>query len=854
MVLPQHAERLPGHGGRPNARPEAERRPAAADESAHRRGAGGPEPDREPPPTVDSAPDSRSGSRSGTTIAPPVPTPDTYRSCAAPIALTNPATPAESAAAARIARTLRLVVGEWRWPVVPGVHLTRAGTCSCGEDCAEPGAHPVDTASWLAASADPDRVREWWLAAPLAAIVLPVGWHVDVIDAPEAGGREALGRLEMMGYRPAPAISTASGRLLFLVASGARRTADFAERGRPRGRKRAATGGPALPTQPGPETGLWLGGDCSGAPDIVVRRRGVLVLPPIGPEPPGKTRWLVEPDQVRRPLPRPEDLLGPIVHACRDVAARRGKAARPVTVRRPTAPSTVEARPATAPSYGPGGDAVDRQPAVAGMSAHPTERSTALPVLVDQPSAVAVSARPSPRATALPARVNQSPAVAVSARPSPRTTALPVLVDQPPAVAVSARPSPRATALASNVDGLAAALGDLGAGVSVAVDQLRAGIARPTRRDGQTAVSPSTSDGLVAKPARSGDRADALPSAVAAARVGVRSGGAAPAPDRASAGAVTLAPPDPDVMPAATATAAPPDHRPPGWPSAADPPAARPGSSLPACGPWSSREAQAHAAALPAPVPAPVAGLPSVPVPVPAAGLPVPVAAPPASEAPLPVPVPAWLAGLPSVPVPAWVAGLYAPVPVAAPAWEAPLPAPPPASVAGLAAPVPAPAAGPPASVAPLPATGPWARRAVPQPRRRLAAVPPALAGAACAAGSRRVTLAGPPSAIVPPTGERAPVARAAVAALGAAHPAASGGGAQPALRTGSEPDAGQPGPGDTDPRCGGPRPRPRHASVRPAGGAVDRRAVDRRAEAAASAAWKERLRRVRPEPPPAPA
>jgi hypothetical protein len=208
---------------------------------------------------------------------------------------------------------------------VPGAQLTRSGRCSCGDDdCREPGAHPVDAASWLAASADPDRVREWWLAAPLAAIVLPVGWHVDVIDAPERGGREALGRLEMMGYRPAPAISTAAGRLLFLVAAGARRTADFAERGRGgRVRRRTAAGTPALPTQPGPETGLWLGGECSGAPDIVVRRRGVLVLPPIGPELPGVTRWLVEPDPVRRPLPRVEDVLGPIVHACRDVAARQ---------------------------------------------------------------------------------------------------------------------------------------------------------------------------------------------------------------------------------------------------------------------------------------------------------------------------------------------------------------------------------------------------------------------------------------------------------------------------------------------------------------------------------------------------
>lgn len=278
-----------------------------------------------------------------------------------------------SAAAARVARTLRLVVGEWRWPVVPGVQLTRAGACSCGEYCAEPGAHPVDTASWLAASADPDRIREWWLAAPLAAIVLPVGWHVDVIDAPESGGREALGRLEMMGYRPAPAISTASGRLLFLVAAGARRTADFAERGRGRSRKRPVSGGASLPTQPGPETGLWLGGDCSGAPDIVVRRRGVLVLPPIGPEPPGVTRWLVEPDQVRRPLPRAEDLLGPIVHACRDVVARHHRGIRADSPARPLSgpirPTSTVDRAQAAPPAGPSSSTVDGEPA--GVAAGP---------------------------------------------------------------------------------------------------------------------------------------------------------------------------------------------------------------------------------------------------------------------------------------------------------------------------------------------------------------------------------------------------------------------------------------------------------------------------------------------------
>jgi hypothetical protein len=228
----------------------------------------------------------------------------------------------QDALAARIARTLRLVVDEWRWPVVPGAFVTRSGRCCCGDRaCAEPGTHLVDPAAWVAATADPDRVREWWLACPLAAVMMPLGWHVDVIDAPENGAREALGRLEMMGYRPAPAISTGDGRLLFLVAAGARRIADGPPRGR--ARRRAPQPAPVLPTQTGPETALWLGGDGAGEPDIVIRRRGVLLLPPLGPEPPGAMRWLVEPDPVRRPLPRAEDVLGPLLHACRDVAARR---------------------------------------------------------------------------------------------------------------------------------------------------------------------------------------------------------------------------------------------------------------------------------------------------------------------------------------------------------------------------------------------------------------------------------------------------------------------------------------------------------------------------------------------------
>ena len=228
-------------------------------------------------------------------------------------------------------------------------------------------------------------MREWWLACPLAAPVMPVGWHVDVVDAPEHGGREALGRLEMMGYRPAPVITTASGRLLFLVAAAARRPADQAERG---SRRRARVVDNSLPTQPCPETGLWLGGDSSGEPDIVVRRRGVLVLPPVGVDPPGMTRWLVEPDAVRRPLPRAEDVLGPILHACRDMADRRARRSARLA-------EAVAGRVAAVLGYAPASISTDR----AGRSTPPAAAIPGVVSAASQPGSTGTGVLETPTTT-----------------------------------------------------------------------------------------------------------------------------------------------------------------------------------------------------------------------------------------------------------------------------------------------------------------------------------------------------------------------------------------------------------------------------------------------------------------------
>ncbi len=278
----------------------------------------------------------------------------------------------------RVARTLRLLVDEWGWPVVPGAFV-ESGMCSCGDaDCDQPGRHALSDASWLAATSDADRVRDRWRAHPEATIVLPVGWCFDLLEVPERGGREAVGRLNAQGSPLPPVIATATGRLLFLVAALDRNAGAVAEGGsgglsaptrraavppRPAGtgsaydeeaardaaaaREAAAAGTAVTELEPWPasstwlasaagcrpETSIWVGGGALDAPDVVVRRSGLLVAPLLGPEPPGVTRWLVPPATGRSSLPRMEDVLGPIVQACREMAVRPsygyGSARRP---------------------------------------------------------------------------------------------------------------------------------------------------------------------------------------------------------------------------------------------------------------------------------------------------------------------------------------------------------------------------------------------------------------------------------------------------------------------------------------------------------------------------------------------
>ncbi|TXC94674.1 bifunctional DNA primase/polymerase [Streptomyces sp. ISID311] len=116
--------------------------------------------------------------------------------------------------------------GLWGWDVAPGARAVRAGSgrtdCSCGAaDCPSPGAHPLAFGEELAAGATWEKVGVAWAETPGAAILLPVGRSFDVLDVPEAAGRNALARLERMGLPLGPVALTPTGRAQFFVAPGA---------------------------------------------------------------------------------------------------------------------------------------------------------------------------------------------------------------------------------------------------------------------------------------------------------------------------------------------------------------------------------------------------------------------------------------------------------------------------------------------------------------------------------------------------------------------------------------------------------------------------------------------------------
>jgi hypothetical protein len=113
---------------------------------------------------------------------------------------------------------------EFGWPVVPthGLHAEPnasaeylAWRCGCGSaDCPTPGAHPALDGWRTAATTDPRRVEELWLARPGGVgVVLPAG--VAAIDVPALVGMTLL---EHLGRRrPIAPVADGLGRMRFFV-------------------------------------------------------------------------------------------------------------------------------------------------------------------------------------------------------------------------------------------------------------------------------------------------------------------------------------------------------------------------------------------------------------------------------------------------------------------------------------------------------------------------------------------------------------------------------------------------------------------------------------------------------------
>jgi Bifunctional DNA primase/polymerase, N-terminal len=75
----------------------------------------------------------------------------------------------------------------------------------------------VSPAWQVLATIDPDIITSWWLAAPMANVILVTGRTFDVLDVPGPVGMTALARMERAGLRPGPVAMSAGGRAHFFV-------------------------------------------------------------------------------------------------------------------------------------------------------------------------------------------------------------------------------------------------------------------------------------------------------------------------------------------------------------------------------------------------------------------------------------------------------------------------------------------------------------------------------------------------------------------------------------------------------------------------------------------------------------
>ncbi|WP_052849762.1 bifunctional DNA primase/polymerase [Streptomyces avicenniae] len=113
---------------------------------------------------------------------------------------------------------------ECHWDVFPGTWLEDGGgvlRCSCAVPrCGAPGAHPTRP-DWTAqATGSATAARRLWTEEPRAALLLPTGRVLDVVEVPEAAGCLALARMERTAVTLGPVSVTPSGRMQFFVRPG----------------------------------------------------------------------------------------------------------------------------------------------------------------------------------------------------------------------------------------------------------------------------------------------------------------------------------------------------------------------------------------------------------------------------------------------------------------------------------------------------------------------------------------------------------------------------------------------------------------------------------------------------------
>ncbi|MEV1009227.1 bifunctional DNA primase/polymerase [Streptomyces sp. NPDC049881] len=185
--------------------------------------------------------------------------------------------------------------GERHWDVFPGTWLEDGGgvlRCSCAvPGCGAPGAHPTRPDWTVQATGSASTARRLWTEEPRAALLLPTGRTLDVVELPEAAGCLALARMERTGAPLGPVAVTPFGRMQFFV--------------RPGGAARL----PGLLRQTGwaPVAGAMTArgeGDYVAAAPTRVGTRG------------GSVQWVRHPTPANRWLPEVEDLVPALAYAC----------------------------------------------------------------------------------------------------------------------------------------------------------------------------------------------------------------------------------------------------------------------------------------------------------------------------------------------------------------------------------------------------------------------------------------------------------------------------------------------------------------------------------------------------------